>query len=521
MKTTMKSQFGMLCLCLTVLTGALQAADIVLKPFGTVASTQYSTTYAATKTISDTNSSIDTGDPVPGTWPTLSVSKGASWISANGATISDQWIAFDLGGYYTITGAQLWRYGSVDSNRLMEDFHMLFAESLSGEFTSAALDTNDFSGALTPTPLELSSSSTDTGVFRVVSSPVGMAVRYVLIDIDSNHGDSTFVGLGEIRLTGELATDIYPPELALSSPFYPPDNEIEVATQTSLVATFNEPVTTNAGGSITITDLTDGSSTETITLPDATRVTASGADLTIQPPAAGFEGLTEYSVRISTNAVKDLAAPPNFFAGITNDTTWTFTTVDADRFVIEPTNAAASSEFSGRPAIDAINSHGLDSTIIETEDPIPYPWPTANTSKTESWMTLDVGSSEISNQWITLDLGEVYSLDGVYLWNYRDGGNGNNGIKDLEILFATSLSGTLGSGTSVSNDYSGSIAKTFAIATTPHEGEFIAFDTPVAAQYVLFDISSNHGSSYVGLAELRFTGKTYVAPPDGTVFIVR
>ena len=506
---------------LTILTGSLQAADIVIKPFGTVASTEYSTTYTALKTISDSNSSIDTGDPVPGTWPTLSVSKTVSWINESAEATADAWIAYDLGAYYTITGAQFWRYGSVNSDRLLKDFHILFAESLSGDFPSAAFDINDFSGAVTPAFLELSSLSSDPGVHRTFTSPVGMAVRYVLIDIDTNHGDASYVGLGEVRFTGTEATDIYPPDLDPSSPFYPPDNEVNVSTNQALVATFSEPVETSDGGSITITDLTDGSSTETITLPD-TRVTVSGADLTIQPPSAGFESITEYSVRISTNAVQDLATPPNFFGGITDDTTWTVTTVDADQFVIEPINAAASSEFDGRPAIDAINSHGVDSTIIETGDPIPYPWPTASTSKTESWMTLNVGTSEIGNQWITFDLGDVYTIDGIYLWNYLDVNNGANGIKDVDILFATSLSDTFGSGTSVSNDYSASISKTFAVASSPHEGELVGFDSPVAAQYVLFDIASNYGNPYVGLAEIRFIGtSSSSSQPQGTLIFIR
>ncbi len=249
--------------------------------------------------------------------------------------------------------------------------------------------------------------------------------------------------------------------------------------------------------------------------------TAGGTDLTIQPPPTGFEGLTEYSVRISNDAVQDLATTPNLFAGISDDTTWAFTTVDLERVVIQPSNAVASSEYSGRPAIDAINSTGIDGTLIETLDPIPYPWPAANTVKTDCWMTDNVGSSEISNQWLAVDLGDFYDVDGVYVWHYSDGGNAANGVQHLDVLFAASLSDTFGSGASISNDYYGAISKTSSAATSGHPGQFIGFDPPVAARYVLLDITSNYGSSYVGLAEVRFTGRTYVEPPSGSALVVR
>jgi len=105
----------------------------------------------------------------------------------------------------------------------------------------------------------------------------------------------------------------------------PVDGAVSVSPSATLLATFDEPITLRAGGTITITDLTDGSSSVTITLPDA-RVTSPGGDNLSIDLASDLEFNTHYSVRISATAVEDQATVPNAFAGILDDTTWDFTT---------------------------------------------------------------------------------------------------------------------------------------------------------------------------------------------------
>ncbi len=109
-----------------------------------------------------------------------------------------------------------------------------------------------------------------------------------------------------------------------------PDNEeTGVYIGVNLVASFDEDIALTGSGTITITDLDDNSSTVAINLPAPGQVSVSGPDLTIKP-TANLESLTHYSVRISADAIEDLAATPNAFAGIANDTTWDFTTAAPD-----------------------------------------------------------------------------------------------------------------------------------------------------------------------------------------------
>ena len=98
----------------------------------------------------------------------------------------------------------------------------------------------------------------------------------------------------------------------------------EVLVNVKPTASFSEGIILESGGVITIRNLADatGSSNETITLPDA-RVSASGSLLVIDP-TGNLEVSTPYAIRISGDAVKDLAG--NFFVGIGNDTDWNFTT---------------------------------------------------------------------------------------------------------------------------------------------------------------------------------------------------
>ena len=106
----------------------------------------------------------------------------------------------------------------------------------------------------------------------------------------------------------------------------PDDAATNVSIHANLVATFDENIALTGSGTVTIRDLGAGPDT-VITLPDA-QVTVSGAVLTINPTADLLPG-NAYAVRISADAVEDLATTPNAFAGILNDTTWNFDTAVA------------------------------------------------------------------------------------------------------------------------------------------------------------------------------------------------
>lgn len=104
----------------------------------------------------------------------------------------------------------------------------------------------------------------------------------------------------------------------------PANGAVDILPGASLTATFDEPITLNSVGTLIVTDLTDGSSTVVISLPDARVSSPNGDDLQITL-SSDLEFATDYSVQISSNAVQDHDATPNAFAGISGNTNWNFT----------------------------------------------------------------------------------------------------------------------------------------------------------------------------------------------------
>lgn len=109
------------------------------------------------------------------------------------------------------------------------------------------------------------------------------------------------------------------------STLLPIDGKAGVVPWNPLEVTFDEPIILTGAGQVTITDLTDGSSTQVINLPDPRVTSPNGDDLLIKP-ASRLELGRQYSVKITADALVDQAAPGNAFPGILDDSTWNFTT---------------------------------------------------------------------------------------------------------------------------------------------------------------------------------------------------
>ena len=120
--------------------------------------------------------------------------------------------------------------------------------------------------------------------------------------------------------TAELPDDTAPVITGLS----PAAGSLVSDLGANLVATFDEPVTA-ASGSITLKNLTDATETQ-FNLGDPA-VTVSGSTVTLNPPADLIPG-KDYAVQISSGAIADLFNNP--FAGINDDSTWSFTAILAD-----------------------------------------------------------------------------------------------------------------------------------------------------------------------------------------------
>jgi hypothetical protein len=141
-----------------------------------------------------------------------------------------------------------------------------------------------------------------------------------------NAAARSFVWFGSMEDPGLEPRLVYTPDYVaeplLVSPTHPENGATDVLVSARLIATFNKPIALGNGGTITIDDLGGGPDT-LITLPDA-RVSVDGSKLTITPDPP-LDPNTSYAIRISGNAVKDQTPIPNFFAGIDDDVTWTFT----------------------------------------------------------------------------------------------------------------------------------------------------------------------------------------------------
>jgi hypothetical protein len=118
-------------------------------------------------------------------------------------------------------------------------------------------------------------------------------------------------------------SDLIPPAITTLTPA---NNEVDVLTTTNqLVATFDENVSKGTGN-ITLKLVSNDSAAMTIDVTDAA-VAVTGATATITLPAS-LSANTAYYVNIDAGAFKDAAN--NSFAGISDNSTWVFTTAAPD-----------------------------------------------------------------------------------------------------------------------------------------------------------------------------------------------
>lgn len=123
-----------------------------------------------------------------------------------------------------------------------------------------------------------------------------------------------------------------PPTIASGNPFVPADNSTNMSTSANLTVTFNEAVVFGTG-SITIRKSIGDGVVETFDVETATNLLLVGQTVTINP-TLNLSAATSYYIRIDPSAIKDTSG--NSFAGITDTSTWNFTTEEALRLRITP-----------------------------------------------------------------------------------------------------------------------------------------------------------------------------------------
>ncbi len=92
----------------------------------------------------------------------------------------------------------------------------------------------------------------------------------------------------------------------------------------SLAITFSEAVLVQSGGFVTLRKA-DNSVVQDISVTSGS-VTGSGTNIIVITPSVTLDGSTNYHVTITSNAFADAAG--NFYAGISDATTWAFATLD-------------------------------------------------------------------------------------------------------------------------------------------------------------------------------------------------
>lgn len=131
------------------------------------------------------------------------------------------------------------------------------------------------------------------------------------------------------------------------------------------------------------------------------------------------------------------------------------------------------------------------------------------------WLsTGDAFGGEDTDPWVLFDLGDVYTINIIQVWNYNE--NPPNltarGVDEVIVEYGTTVA--LGSTVAgITNFAQASGANTYTGET------FNAF-VPFNARYIRFDIESNHGgdNNFYGLSEVQFDG-TLVPEPSSLALL--
>ncbi|MEM6842468.1 MAG: Calx-beta domain-containing protein [Bacteroidota bacterium] len=147
--------------------------------------------------------------------------------------------------------------------------------------------------------------------------------------------------LNSVGSTASVLVDALAPTVNSTSPT---DNDTDVAVGNDITITFSENIQFGTGN-IQLIDLDDASSTVTIDASSpGSEASISGATLTLNP-SSDLEGSTNYAVQIAATAIDDLAG--NSFAGISNNTTFNFTTIALPGFTIAESGGSTQTAESG------------------------------------------------------------------------------------------------------------------------------------------------------------------------------
>ena len=171
----------------------------------------------------------------------------------------------------------------------------------------------------------------------------------------------------------------------------------------------------------------------------------------------------------------------------------------ADIIVIDPvTGVTVSSELAG--GFDRIGDYLVDGSGLSDGQHGTIPdgsmWLSGGTC---------CGSVEDLDPSITFDLGAVYTISSIHVWNYNEstgGGLTERGVNEVSIEYGT----TAALGETVAGITNFTQAPEPVVAT--YAGEVFDAFPPFTARFIKFDINSSHGgdNAFYGLSEVQFDG---------------
>lgn len=153
---------------------------------------------------------------------------------------------------------------------------------------------------------------------------------------------------------------------------------------------------------------------------------------------------------------------------------------------IQPVDAAASG--AARPASSTIDGSGWGES---------QPGSGQYTHKSSASQDGAAMWNAVGAKWIQFDLGQEYTVDGVYLWNYNEAGNWTSrGIRKATIEVSDNGKNWTNVGTYEFHRASGK---------DDYVGQQVPFDQQISGRYFKLNILSNHGNNETGISEIRFS----------------
>jgi len=184
------------------------------------------------------------------------------------------------------------------------------------------------------------------------------------------------------------------------------------------------------------------------------------------------------------------------------------TSANAALIVIAPGGVTASTELPvTNPAFPRFDDHIVDGSGLTGGAH-------KNGADNEAWLSQATSFGGLdTDPFVIFDLGAVYTINSFHVWNYNENATGvqvTRGVNSVSVEYGiTSALGSTVAG--ITN---------FAIAdgTTTYTGEDFSSFTPFDAQFIKFDINTNHGdgNNFYGLSEVQFDGVLAVVPEPTT-----